>query len=77
MSHVNLFISRSQSESDRVDSLTKQIEEFLGGDHATPEQVKAVAQQCLDSEMTMDTNQIKELADQINKATGKVLSTKY
>ena len=42
----------------------------MGAQHATPEQVKEVAQECLDSEMTMDADQIKALADQINAATG-------
>jgi len=64
--------NRSQGESDRVDDLTKKINDFLGGDHATPEQVKAVAQQCLNSQMTMDANQIKTLAAQINAATASV-----
>jgi len=64
--------NRSQSESDRVDDLTKKIDTFLGGDHATPEQVKEVAQECLNSEMTMDAEEIKSLADQINAATDSV-----
>lgn len=64
--------TRSQTESDRVDELTKQIDDFLGAEHATPEQVKEVARQCLDSEMTMDAAQIKALADQINAATDSV-----
>jgi hypothetical protein len=54
-----------------VDELTKQIDDFLGAEHATPEQVKEVARQCLDSEMTMDAAQIKALAEQINAATGR------
>ena len=53
-----------------MDDLTKKIDTFLGGDHATPEQVKEVAQECLNSEMTMDAEEIKSLADQINAATG-------
>jgi laminin beta 1 len=64
--------NRSLSESDRVDDLTKKINAFLGGKHATPEQVKEVAQDCLNSEMTMDANQIKALAAQINAATDSV-----
>lgn len=64
--------NRSQSESDRVDELTKKIDDFLGGKHATPEQVKEVAQECLNSEMTMDAEQIKTLAAQINDATDSV-----
>merc|ERR1712088_342315 len=64
--------TRSQSESEKVDTLTKKIDDFLGAQHATPEQVKEVAQECLDSEMTMDADQIKALADQINAATDSV-----
>jgi len=64
--------SRSQSESDRVDSLTKRIEEFLQSDNATPEQVKEVAAECLAAEMTMDTKQIQDLANKINEATATV-----
>ena len=65
------FKFRSQSESEQVDALTKKIDDFLGAQHATPEQVKEVAQECLDSKMLMDADQIKDLAEQINSATGK------
>ena len=54
-----------------MDALTKKIDDFLGAQHATPEQVKEVAQECLDSKMLMDADQIKDLAEQINSATGK------
>jgi len=64
--------NRSQSESDRVDDLAMKIDEFLAGKHATPEQVKEVAEACLNSEMTMDAEQIKKLAAQINDATASV-----
>jgi hypothetical protein len=56
-----------------VDELTKQIDDFLGAEHATPDQVKEVARQCLDSEMTMTGAQIKALAEQINDATSKCM----
>merc|ERR1719277_832488 len=36
--------NRSQSESERVDLLTKKIDDFLEDDNATPEQVKDVAE---------------------------------
>jgi hypothetical protein len=61
---------RSQSESERVESLTTKIDEFLQDDNATPEQVKNIANECLQAEMTMDAAQIQALADQINEATG-------
>merc|ERR1712204_94147 len=64
--------NRSQSESERVDLLTKKIDEFLQDDNATPEQVKNVANECLEAEMTMDANQITDLANQINEATESV-----
>merc|ERR1711973_521498 len=64
--------TRSQSESEQVDELTKKIDVFLKAEHATPEQVKEVAQECLDSEMLMDADQIKALADEINAATDSV-----
>ena len=70
MSSFFILLVRSKSESDSVDELMLKIENFLSAEHATPEQVKEVAQQCLDSEMTMDAEQIKTLADQINAATG-------
>ena len=70
----NQIISRSQSESEQVDELTEKIDVFLKAEHATPEQVKEVAQECLDSEMLMDADQIKALADEINAATGKPTS---
>ena len=54
-----------------MDALTKKIDDFLGAQHATPEQVKEVAQECLDSKMLMDADQIKDLAEQINSATGR------
>ena len=54
-----------------MDALTKKIDDFLDAQHATPEQVKEVAQECLDSKMLMDADQIKDLAEQINSATGK------
>ena len=57
-----------------MDELTEKIDVFLKAEHATPEQVKEVAQECLDSEMLMDADQIKALADQINAATGKPTS---
>ena len=63
---------RSQSESERVGELTRKIDEFLTADSATPAQVKQVAEECLAAEMTMDSAQIQDLADQINTATGKV-----
>ena len=65
-----ILFFRSKTESDSVDELMQKIDNFLSAEHATPEQVKEVAQQCLDSEMTMDAEQIKTLADQINAATG-------
>merc|ERR1719277_2312618 len=64
--------NRSQSESERVDLLTKKIDDFLEDDNATPEQVKDVAEECLEAEMTMDTNEIQQLANKINEATGSV-----
>jgi len=64
--------NRSKTESDEVDILTKRIEEFLQGENATPEQVKAVAEKCLAAEMTMDAKQIQDLAKQINEATASV-----
>merc|ERR1719507_587916 len=64
--------TRSQSESEQVDALTKKIDDFLDAQHATPEQVKEVAQECLDSKMLMDADQIKDLAEQINSATDSV-----
>lgn len=64
--------NRSQSESERVESLTTKIDEFLQDDNATPEQVKNVANECLQAEMTMDAAQIQALADQINTATESV-----
>merc|ERR1719347_272671 len=64
--------NRSQSESERVDLLTKKIDDFLEDDNATPEQVKDVAEECLKAEMTMDTAAIQRLASQINEATGSV-----
>ena len=70
----NQILARSQSESEQVDELTEKIDVFLKAEHATPEQVKEVAQECLDSEMLMDADQIKALADQINAATGKPTS---
>lgn len=73
--NLNIIVCvRSQSESDQVDALTKKIDDFLDGKHATPEQVKEVARECLDSTMTMDANQIKDLAEQINAATGDSLN---
>merc|ERR1712192_301414 len=65
-------MGRSQSESEQVDGLTKKIDDFLGAQHGTPEQVKEVAQECLDSKMLMDADQIKDLAEQINSATDSV-----
>merc|ERR1712233_212907 len=56
----------------RVDLLAKKIDEFLQDDNATPEQVKKVAEECLEAEMTMDTNEIQQLANKINEATGSV-----
>merc|ERR1712038_612972 len=41
-------------------------------DSATPDQVKDVANQCLNAEMTMDAAKIQGLADQINEATEAV-----
>jgi len=64
--------NRSQSEAERVDLLAKKIDEFLQDDNATPEQVKKVAEECLEAEMTMDTNEIQQLANKINEATGSV-----
>jgi chromosome segregation ATPase len=64
--------NRSQSESERVELLTGKIDEFLEADNATPEQVKNVAEECLQAEMTMDTAEIQDLANEINKATGSV-----
>ena len=72
--HLLPLYSRSQSESEQVDELTEKIDVFLKAEHATPEQVKEVAQECLDSEMLMDADQIKALADEINAATGKLTS---
>ena len=66
------ILARSHSESEQVDELTEKIDVFLKAEHATPEQVKEVAQECLDSEMLMDADQIKALADEINAATGKL-----
>jgi len=63
---------RSQSESERVGELTRKIDEFLTADSATPAQVKQVAEECLAAEMTMDSAQIQDLADQINTATASV-----
>lgn len=70
--NIYYHYSRSQSESEQVDELTEKIDVFLKAEHATPEQVKEVAQECLDSEMLMDADQIKALADEINAATGKL-----
>merc|ERR1712242_411982 len=64
--------SRSQGESEMVDELTKKIDKFMTDDSATPEQVKDVANQCLNAEMTMDAAKIQGLADQINEATEAV-----
>ena len=72
--NIYYHYSRSQSESEQVDELTEKIDVFLKAEHATPEQVKEVAQECLDSEMLMDADQIKALADEINAATGKPTS---
>jgi len=64
--------SRSQGESEMVDELTKKIDKFMTDDSATPDQVKDVANQCLNAEMTMDAAKIQGLADQINEATEAV-----
>ena len=48
MSSFFILFVRSKSESDSVDELMQKIENFLSAEHATPEQVKEVAQQCLD-----------------------------
>ena len=55
-----------------VDELTKKIDKFMTDDSATPDQVKDVANQCLNAEMTMDAAKIQGLADQINEATEAV-----
>merc|ERR1712241_174190 len=52
--------SRSQGESEMVDELTKKIDKFMTDDSATPEQVKDVANQCLNAEMTMDVDKINQ-----------------
>ena len=49
------------------------IEEMLNlciAAQATPEQVKSVAIECLNATMDMGTDQIKYLAEEINKAIG-------
>ena len=51
--------------------LSDQIDSFLGSDKATPEQVKKVAYECLNATMTMDTSQVQNLAEEINKAIGE------
>ena len=50
--------------------MSAKIDGFLTDDKATPEQVKSVAYECLNATMTMDTSQIKSLAEDINKAIG-------
>merc|ERR1712198_172355 len=64
--------SRSQGESEMVDELNKKIEKFLTDNSATPDQVKEVANECLNAEMAMDAGEIQDLADQINEATATV-----
>ena len=60
------------AESESVYALTKEIDQFLSDNSATPEQVKDVANECLGAEMNMDAAQIQDLADQINEATASV-----
>ena len=55
-----------------VDELNQKIEKFLTDNSATPQQVKEIANECLNAEMTMDAAQIQDLADQINEATASV-----
>jgi len=64
--------NRSKTESNEVDALSKRIQDFLQSENATPEEVKAMAQKCLDAEMKMDASQIQDLARQINDATSSV-----
>lgn len=60
------------AESESINDLTKEINQFLSDNSATPEQVKDVANECLGAEMNMDAAQIQDLADQINEATASV-----
>ncbi len=66
-----LAFVRSMSELDQVNILTKKMDSFLTDDKATPEQVKESAYQCLNATMTMDTDQIRSLAEDINTAISK------
>ena len=50
---------RSEGESEMVDELSRKIDAFLTDDSATPEQVKDIANECLNAEMTMDAAQIQ------------------
>ena len=59
------------SELDQVNELTQKIDNFLTDDKATPEQVKGSAYECLNATMTMDTTQIRSLAEDINTAIGE------
>ena len=46
-SRLDCFHSRSMAESESVYALTKEIDQFLSDNSATPEQVKDVANECL------------------------------
>lgn len=64
--------SRSLNEVEDVNQLSTRIDNFLKDDKATPEQVKNVAYECLNATMTMGTDQIKSLAEDINQAIASV-----
>ena len=55
-----------------MNQLSEKMDSFLNDDKATPEQVKESAYECLNATMTMDTAQIRSLAEEINTAIGKM-----
>ena len=66
-----IYMFRSLSELNQVNMLSNKIDSFFKSEKATPEQVQGVAYECLNATMTMDTSQVQNLAEEINKAIGR------
>lgn len=72
-----IYLFRSLSELNQVNMLSNKIDSFFESKKATPEQVQGVAYECLNATMTMDTSQVQNLAEEINKAIGRMPHTYF
>ena len=59
-------------EMSRVSEVSQRIDTFNDNDQATPEDVKRLAKECNEAEMSLDNAEIQELAEKINNAISGV-----